>query len=66
MNGIEIVSTGYAKIEKTLGNQQLEQMVETSNEWIVSRTGILKRHLSDKSSAFLAIEAAKKQLKIKI
>ena len=60
MNGIEIVSTGYAKIEKTLDNQQLEQMVETSNEWIVSRTGILKRHLSDKSSAFLAIEAAKK------
>ena len=57
MNGIEIVSTGYAKIEKTLDNQQ---MVETSNEWIVSRTGILKRHLSDKSSAFLAIEAAKK------
>ena len=42
MNGIEIVSTGYAKIEKTLDNQQLEQMVETSNEWIVSRTGILK------------------------
>ena len=32
MNGIEIVSTGYAKIEKTLDNQQLEQMVETSNE----------------------------------
>ena len=60
MNGIEIVSTGYAKIEKTLDNQQLEQMVETSNEWIVSRTGILKRHLSDKSSVFLAIEAAKK------
>ena len=60
MNGIEIVSTGYAKIEKTLDNQQLEQMVETSNEWIVSRTGILKRHLSDKSSAFLATEAAKK------
>ena len=41
MNGIEIVSTGYAKIEKDfLDNQQLEQMVETSNEWIVSRTGI--------------------------
>ena len=25
MNGIEIVSTGYAKIEKTLDNQQLVQ-----------------------------------------
>ena len=63
MNGIEIVSTGYAKIEKTLDNQQLEKMVETSNEWIVSRTGILKRHLSDKSSAFLAIKAAKEATK---
>ena len=28
MNGIEIVSTGYAKIEKTLDNQQLELMVK--------------------------------------
>lgn len=49
MNGIEIVSTGYAKIEKTLDNQQLEQMVETSNEWIVSMNWYFKRHLSDKS-----------------
>ena len=30
MNGIEIISTGYAKIEKTLDNAQLEKMVETS------------------------------------
>ena len=30
MNGIEIVSTGYAKIEKTLGNQQLEQIMNGS------------------------------------
>ena len=28
MNGIEIISTGYAKIEKTLDNAQLEKMVE--------------------------------------
>lgn len=60
MNGIEIVSTGYAQIENVLDNQQLEKMVETSNEWIVSRTGIQRRHISDKSSALLAIEAAKK------
>ena len=63
MNGIEIVSTGYAKIEKTLDNQQLEQMVETSNEWIVSRTGILKRHLSDKSSVFQLLKLLKKHSK---
>ena len=30
MNGIEIISTGYAKIEKTLNNAQLERMVETN------------------------------------
>ena len=39
---LKLFLRGYAKIEKTLDNQQLEQMVETSNEWIVSRTGILK------------------------
>ena len=60
MNGIEIISTGYAKIEKTLDNAQLEKMVETSNEWILSRTGIQRRHISSRSSALLAIEAAKK------
>ena len=60
MNGIEIISTGYAKIEKTLDNAQLEKMVETSNEWIISRTGIQRRHISSRSSALLAIEAAKK------
>lgn len=60
MNGIEIISTGYATIENTLENAQLEQMVETSNEWIVSRTGIKRRHISHSSSAQLAIEAAKK------
>ena len=60
MNGIEIISTGYAKIEKTLNNAQLERMVETSNEWIISRTGIQRRHISSRSSALLAIEAAKK------
>ena len=37
MNGIEIVSTGYAKIEKTLDNQQLEQMVGAGSFWLPSR-----------------------------
>ena len=44
-----------------LSNQKLEQMVDTSDEWIQSRTGIKERRiLSDNSKAtsFLAIKAA--------
>ena len=31
--------------KKTLTNSDLEKMVDTSNEWILSRTGIEKRHI---------------------
>ncbi len=33
--------------EKVLTNEELEKMVETSDEWITSRTGIRERHVSD-------------------
>lgn len=51
--------------DKILTNDDLSKMVDTSDEWITSRTGIKKRHItSDKeSTAFLAAEAAKKALK---
>ncbi len=63
MKGLEVLSTGYAKINHILDNQQLEKMVDTSDEWIVSRTGIKKRHISCKNSVDLAIEAAKEAIK---
>jgi 3-oxoacyl-[acyl-carrier-protein] synthase-3 len=48
-----------------LTNADLEKMVETSNQWIMERTGIRQRHIVDKGMATsdLAIEAAKGALK---
>ena len=42
-----ITGTGSYLPEKILSNHDLAQMVDTSNEWIVERTGIQKRHISD-------------------
>ncbi|HZE27356.1 MAG TPA: beta-ketoacyl-ACP synthase III [Terriglobales bacterium] len=49
---------------RILSNADLERMVETSNEWILERTGIRERHLVDQGVATsdLAVEAAKKAL----
>jgi 3-oxoacyl-[acyl-carrier-protein] synthase-3 len=49
---------------RILSNADLEKMVETSNDWILERTGIRERHLADKGVATsdLATEAAKKAL----
>jgi 3-oxoacyl-[acyl-carrier-protein] synthase-3 len=49
---------------RILSNADLEKMVETSNEWILERTGIRERHLVDKGVATsdLAAEAAKRAL----
>ena len=46
MDGIKVLSTGYYAPENILDNFDLEKMVETSDDWIVSRTGIKKRHIS--------------------
>ena len=60
------VITGYGSFtpEKKLTNQDLAKMVDTSDEWITTRTGIKVRHITNDSetTAFLAIEAAKKAL----
>ena len=47
-----------------LTNSDLEKMVETSDDWIVSRVGIRERHLVENGVATsdLAVEAAKKAL----
>ncbi|NEP29189.1 MAG: 3-oxoacyl-ACP synthase, partial [Moorea sp. SIO3I6] len=45
--GIAITGSGSAASEVTLDNHQLSQMVDTSDEWITTRTGIRQRHLVD-------------------
>lgn len=49
---------------RVLTNEDLAQMVETSNEWILERTGIRERHIADPGIATsdMAIEAAKAAL----
>ncbi|PJA27805.1 MAG: 3-oxoacyl-ACP synthase [candidate division Zixibacteria bacterium CG_4_9_14_3_um_filter_46_8] len=46
----EIVGTGHAVPERILTNFDLEKMVDTSDEWIVSRTGIRERHIADENT----------------
>lgn len=59
-----IVGLGTALPARVLTNADFERMVETSDEWIVTRTGIRQRHVvSDgESLATLALAAGKKSL----
>lgn len=60
----KIIGTGSYLPERVLTNQDLEQMVETSDEWIVSRTGIRERRLarSDEYTSSMGAEAARKAI----
>ncbi|MFD1675605.1 beta-ketoacyl-ACP synthase III [Alicyclobacillus fodiniaquatilis] len=42
-----VLGTGSSVPEKVLSNTDLEQMVETSNDWIVTRTGIEERRIAN-------------------
>lgn len=46
-----ITATAKYLPQKTLSNQDLEKMVDTSNEWILSRTGIENRHIVSNGEA---------------
>lgn len=60
----KIIGTGSYLPEKVLTNQDLEKMVETSDEWIVTRTGMKERRIarSDEFTSDMGLEAAKKAL----
>jgi 3-oxoacyl-[acyl-carrier-protein] synthase-3 len=49
---------------RLLTNADLEEMVDTNNEWIMTRVGIRERHIADKGVATsdLAVEASKRAL----
>ncbi len=59
-----ILATGRYLPEKVLTNADLEKMVETSDEWIVTRTGIKERRISrqDEASSDMATAAAQQAL----
>jgi 3-oxoacyl-[acyl-carrier-protein] synthase-3 len=59
-----VAGTGMYVPDKILTNFDLEKMLDTSNEWIVERTGIKQRHILEegKASSDMGLEAAKKAL----
>ncbi len=59
--GIGILGTGKYLPGRILTNSDLEKMVDTSDEWIVRRTGMKKRHLLDENtpSYVMGAEAAR-------
>ncbi|WP_339315405.1 beta-ketoacyl-ACP synthase III [Paenibacillus sp. FSL R10-2734] len=61
---VGIIGTGKYVPEKILTNSDLEKIVETNDEWIVSRTGIRERHIAapHEATSDLAYEAALKAL----
>jgi 3-oxoacyl-[acyl-carrier-protein] synthase-3 len=62
---IKITGTGFYVPDKILTNLDLEKMVDTSDEWIITRTGIKERRIAsqDQATSDLAIEAGKRTLK---
>jgi 3-oxoacyl-[acyl-carrier-protein] synthase-3 len=52
--------------ERVLTNADLEKLVDTSDEWIISRTGIKERHLAapDQFTSDLAVKAARRAMKM--
>jgi 3-oxoacyl-[acyl-carrier-protein] synthase-3 len=59
-----IAGIGSYLPEKALSNKDLEQMMDTSEEWIRERTGILRRHIAadDETTGSMALEASKRAL----
>ena len=61
MPNAQITALGCYTPPRVLTNQDLEKMVETSDEWIRERTGIRERHIADPEIATsdMAVEAAR-------
>lgn len=58
-----IIGTGSAFPALLVSNRELEKIVDTTDEWIRSRTGIESRHIAvEETTTSMAIEAAKKAL----
>jgi 3-oxoacyl-[acyl-carrier-protein] synthase-3 len=65
MRRVKIIGTGSYVPEKILTNVDLEKMVDTSDEWIITRTGIKERRIasSEEATSDMVIKASKEALK---
>ena len=64
MSGIQVVAAGSALPRKCVSNKKFEATLDTSDEWIRTRTGILERRFcgEEEDAASLGEEAAEKAL----
>ena len=64
MNYARIVGTGSYLPEKVVSNADLEQMIETTADWIIERTGVEERHVAapGETTADMAEQAARRAL----
>lgn len=62
--GIAIRGTGRGIPQRVVTNADFEKMVDTTNEWILARTGIRERHFAEKgeSSLTMGLEASRQAL----
>ena len=60
----KIIGSGSYLPDRILTNQDLEKMLDTTDEWITTRTGIKQRHIiaEDQVTSDMAYEASKKAL----
>src|SRR5262245_20364028 len=64
LRGATLTGTGMYVPDRVLTNRDLEHIVETSDEWIRERTGIIERRIAadDQASSDLAVIAARRAL----
>jgi 3-oxoacyl-[acyl-carrier-protein] synthase-3 len=62
----KIIGIGKYIPEKVLTNHDLEKMVETSDDWITTRTGIKERHIAadNETTSSMGAEAAKRAIEM--
>ncbi|MDE6432305.1 MAG: ketoacyl-ACP synthase III [Opitutales bacterium] len=65
MTNISIKGVGTYVPDRILTNDDLSKMVDTSDEWIVTRSGIRERHIArpDESTSDLCVKAAERAIK---
>jgi 3-oxoacyl-[acyl-carrier-protein] synthase-3 len=60
---LKIISTGSAAPENAVTNEMFSRVIDTSDEWIFSRTGIRSRRISDGDTALsMALDASKRAI----
>ncbi len=64
MTNVRIAGVGSFLPRKVVTNHDLEEMMDTSDEWIRERTGIKRRHIAaeDETTASMGLEAARRAL----